>query len=236
VSAYPDDLKLNFAAKDAQVIEKVLRDKSSALFRRVETKLLTDAGATRQQIMQGLTWLRREMTQQDVAVLFFSGHGMNDSDGSYYLLPQNVDRENLLGTGIADGDLKKALAALPGRVIAILDTCHAGALGGDRRKGPANLSEDLIRDLVTDDYGVIVMASSMSREFSLESNRLGHGYFTLALSEGLTGKADTNGDGTVYLNELDSYVSDRVKELSSGRQHPVTAKPTSIRSFPLAKL
>jgi len=44
-----------------------------------------------------------------------------------------------------------------------------------------------------------------------------------------------NADGAVYLHQLDSYITDRVKVLSQGKQHPVTAKPTSIRSFPLAK-
>ena len=79
------------------------------------------------------------------------------------------------------------------------------------------------------------MASSMGREPSLENNANRQGSFTLALVEGLSGKADTNKDGAVYLNELDSYISDRVKELTRGKQHPVTAKPTSIRSFPLAR-
>ncbi len=44
-----------------------------------------------------------------------------------------------------------------------------------------------------------------------------------------------DGDGTVYLSELDLYVTERVKGLTQGRQHPVTQKPTTIRSFPLAK-
>ena len=66
----------------------------------------------------------------------------------------------------------------------------------------------------------------------MESPQVGHGYFTLALVEGLSGKADYNHDGVVQLNELDLYVTDRVKELSKGMQHPVTARPTSIRSFP----
>ena len=91
-----------------------------------------------------------------------------------------------------------------------------------------------MRDLVRDDYGVVVMAVSMGREESLENNAHRQG-FTLALTEGLAGKADFNKDGMVYLNELDTYVTDRVKELTKGQQHPVTAKPTSIRSFPLAK-
>ena len=93
----------------------------------------------------------------------------------------------------------------------------------------------MVRDLATDDYGVVVMCSSMGREFSLESAEVGQGYFTKALIEGLSGRADGNADGVVYLTELDAYVTDRVKALSKGLQHPVTAKPASIRSFPLTR-
>jgi uncharacterized caspase-like protein len=106
---------------------------------------------------------------------------------------------------------------------------------GQSRRGATSLTDDLVRDLATDDYGVIVMCSSMGREFSMESAKVKHGYFTLALVEGLSGSADYNKDGVVQLNELDLYVTDRVKELSQGMQHPVTARPTSIRSFPLTR-
>jgi hypothetical protein len=37
------------------------------------------------------------------------------------------------------------------------------------------------------------------------------------------------------LHHLDSYITDRVKELTKGRQHPVTARASTLRSFPLAK-
>ena len=97
------------------------------------------------------------------------------------------------------------------------------------------MTDDLVRDLATDEYGVVVLCSSTGREFSLESAKVGHGYFTLALIEGLNGKGPKTTDGAVYLHHLDSYVTDRVKELSEGRQHPVTSKPSSLRSFPLAK-
>jgi hypothetical protein len=79
------------------------------------------------------------------------------------------------------------------------------------------------------------MASSTGREFSLENNAQRQSNFTLALVEGLSGKADYNQDKVVYLNELDTYVAERVKELTRGQQHPATAKPTSIRSFPLSR-
>ena len=235
VSAYPGDLRLHYAAQDAEAVERTFRAKSGPLFRKVEVKRLTDAGATRKDVLAGLTWLRKQMTQRDVGVVFFSGHGMRDAEGSLYLLPVDADPDDLLATAVADDQLKKALAGMPGRVLALLDACHAGAAGGDRRKSPRGLTDDLVRDLVTDDYGVIVMASSTGREFSLESNARRQSTFTLALVEGLSGAADYNKDHVVYLNELDNYVSDRVKELTQGQQHPVTARPTSIRSFPLAR-
>ncbi|MBV8678774.1 MAG: caspase family protein, partial [Planctomycetaceae bacterium] len=235
VSAYPGDLRLHYAAQDAEAVERTFRARSGPLFRRVEVKRLTDAGATRKDVLAGLTWLRRQMTQRDVGVVFFSGHGMRDAEGSLYLLPVDADPDDLLATAVADDQLKKALAGMPGRVLALLDACHAGAAGGDRRKSPRGLTDDLVRDLVTDDYGVIVMASSTGREFSLESNARRQSTFTLALVEGLSGAADYNKDQVIYLNELDNYVSDRVKELTQGQQHPVTARPTSVRSFPLAR-
>ena len=169
-------------------------------------------------------------------MVFFSGHGQRDAEESLYLLPVDVDTNDLLATAMPHVVFLNALAGMPGRVIALLDARHAGAMDTARCKdGPGRDGDELFRDLVTDEYGVIVMASSTGRQSSLESNEKRQGYFTLALVEGLSGAADLNKDGVVYLNELDTYVTDRVKELTRGKQHVVTAKPVSIRSCPLAK-
>ena len=235
VSEYPGNLKLNYAAADAKALVDVYQEHAKPLYRRVEVKLIVDKEATRRNILQGLTWLRKQMTQNDVAVISFAGHGAKDHDGTFYLLPVDADQEDLLSTAIPGDQIKRTLAGIPGRFILLLDACHAGAVEGESRRAAVSLTDDLVRDLATDDYGVIVMCSAMGREFSLESPQIQHGYFTLALVEGLSGKADYNHDGVVQLNELDLYVTDRVKELSQGKQHPVTARPTSIRSFPLTR-
>jgi WD40 repeat protein len=235
VSAYPDKLKLKYAAKDAAALEGVVRQQCGPLFRKVDVKLLTDAQATRKGIFAGLNWLKTQMTQKDVGIVFFSGHGVRDNDGTFYLAPGDIEPDDLVSSGVPGDQVKKLLAGMPGKLLLLLDTCHAGSVDGDRRKGVGGLADDLVRDLATDDYGVVVMCSSTGRESSLEDDLVGHGYFTKALMEGLSGKADYNKDGAVYLNELDAYVTDRVKELSKGLQHPVTAKPASIRSFPLSK-
>jgi uncharacterized caspase-like protein len=235
VSAYPGKLKLEYAARDARDLAQSWQTKSGKLFRKVEVKLLTDDKATRAEVLGGLLWLRKQMTQKDVGIVSFSGHGTRDTDGSFYLAPVDIDPENVLASGVPGEQLKKTLAGLPGRLLLLLDACHAGSVDGDKRKAIGGLTDDLVRDLVTDDYGIVVLCSSTGREFSLEDAEQGHGYFTQALLEGLSGKADYNRDGVVTLTELDNYVTERVKELSKGKQHPVTAKPTSIRSFPLSK-
>ena len=80
-----------------------------------------------------------------------------------------------------------------------------------------------------------MMCSSTGQEVSFEDPQLGHGFFTQALAEGLSGQADSNKDGFVYLMELDNYLFERVKQLSNDHQHTVTAKPASVVPFVLSR-
>jgi WD40 repeat protein len=236
ISSYPGRLKLDFAAKDAEAFATMLKQGGGPLFRDVNVRLVTNDQATRHNMLAGWTWLRREATQRDVSVIFYSGHGAKDDAGNFYFVPIDGDPSDLLATSVSGSQFKDALAMIPGRVLVLLDACHAGAAGGDRRKAFGGLADDLVRDLVTDDYGAIVMCSSMGGEYSMESDEHQQGYFTLALIEAMSGKADYNHDGFVYLTEVDAYLADRIKLLTEGQQHPVTIKPATIRSFPLSKL
>jgi WD40 repeat protein len=230
-----EKLRLNYAASDASKIAGTFKAKSKALFKKIQVRELTDAKATRKEILKGLTWLRREVTQKDYAVVFFSGHGERDNDGGLYFLPVDVDADDLLSSAVPASQLRRALAALPGKVLCLLDACHSGGIDGGKRKSTKSLTDDLVRDLTREETGVVVMCSSTGRQFSLENNKHRAGNFTLALVEGLSGKANKGVDGAVYLHHLDAYVTDRVKALSKGKQHPVTSKPSTIASFPLAK-
>jgi hypothetical protein len=163
ISAYKGALKLDYAAKDATVLSQVLQARSKTLYRKIEVKLLTDKGATHRSILQGLTWLRKEMTQRDVAVLSFAGHGDQDADGHFYLLPVNVDADDLLSTAGSGEQMKSVLGGLPGKVLVFLDGCHSGAVDGERKRSRTGLSDNLVRDLVTDDYGVVIMCSATGK-------------------------------------------------------------------------
>ncbi|HQC11530.1 MAG TPA: hypothetical protein PK953_11520, partial [Smithellaceae bacterium] len=58
--------------------------------------------------------------------------------------------------------------------------------------------------------------------------------FTKALVEGIGGRADYSGKGKITINMLDLYLSERVKELTGGKQTPTTTKPQTIPDFPIA--
>lgn len=233
INAYPGGMRLNFAAPDADAIAQVLRQRSGPTFRQVEIRLLKDEQATKQGIEDGLTWLGSKMTAQDVGLFFFSGHGHRAPDGQFYLVPVNAGAD-LTGSCVSGERLKSVLGGMPGRLIAALDACHSGAAGDRFSRRPAGLADDLVRDLVSEEYGIVVLSSSLGREYSLESAEVKQGFFTLALTEGLVGRADRNGDGVVYLGELDAYSARRVRVLSGGQQNPVMARPPTVRSFALS--
>jgi WD40 repeat protein len=236
ISDYPMDLKLNYAAKDAQALAKTFQMYSKDLYEKIGVKELTDRAATQREILLGINALKKQSTQHDVAVVFFAGHGALAADGSLYLMPADIDPDNLEATGIPGDHIKNLLTGFAGKVVFMLDACHAGGVGQKTKiRGDKSLTDDLIRDLVNEDRGVIALCASTGKQFALESNEFRHGLFTLALVEGLQGKATKTIDGAVYLHHLDAYVTDRVKELSQGRQSPTTARPTSVRSFPLTR-
>ena len=80
----------------------------------------------------------------------------------------------------------------------------------------------------------MVFAASTGNQYSLEDAAWENGAFTKALVEGLNGRAAYTGRGTITVNMLDLYLSERVKELTKGRQTPTTTKPYGVPDFPVA--
>lgn len=233
VSNYEDSaLALGFAAKDARDFAAALSGQKGGLYRDVNLRILTDRQATKEEILDGLDWIQRETTSKDIAMIFLAGHGVNDPAGIYYYLPANTNTEKLKRTGVPFSDIKNTLASLAGKAILFVDTCHSGNVMGTRRGGTDITA--VVNELSSAENGAVVFASSTGKQYSLEDKAWGNGAFTKALVEGLTGKADYHGKGRITINMLDLYLSERVKQLTGGRQTPTTTKPRTIADFPVA--
>jgi uncharacterized caspase-like protein len=232
VSAYPGKMRLHYAASDAELITRTFQERSQTTFGKIEVRLLTDHEATKKNILEGLQWLATRMTPLDVGIVFFSGHGARDEDGNFFLVPVDVSVRDPAGTCVSGDTLRLALTDMPGRLVAILDCCHSGSVAENLGSGRA---DNLARDLVNDDCGVVVMCASLGREYAMESEETRAGFFTRSLVEGLCGSADLNKDHIIHISELDYYAAVRVRQLSGGKQNPLTGRPPTIRSFPLAR-
>ncbi|WP_447975441.1 caspase family protein [Nitrospira sp. Kam-Ns4a] len=233
VSQYENkEWALGLAAKDAQDFVATIQKQKGGLYRDVVAKVLTDAQATKDGILDGLEWIQRETTAKDVAMVFLAGHGVNDPSGTYYFLPVNADTEKLKRTGVIFADILATVHALAGKTLVFLDTCHSGNIMGMRR-GVADIT-GVVNELASAESGAVVFASSTGRQYSQERPEWGNGAFTKALLEGLDGKADFLGKGKITVNMLDAWLADRVKELTQGTQTPTTSKPKTVPDFPIA--
>jgi uncharacterized caspase-like protein len=101
------------------------------------------------------------------------------------------------------------------------------------RRGAADVTA-MVNELASAENGTVVFASSTGNQYALEDKAWGNGAFTKALVEGIDGKADYGGKGRITINMLDLYLSERVKELTKGKQTPTTTKPQTIQDFPVA--
>jgi WD40 repeat protein len=225
IDGYQKVPKLGGAVNDANGVEKALKDYSSPLFSKIEPHAVLDKDATKSGILKGLDWLQERQTAADIAIIFYAGHGALDK-GEFYLLPQDADPTDLAKTGLSRTEFKKRMQALPGRILVVLDACHSGAIG--------LLFDDVSRQLVDEDCGVVVICASRPKEVAHEVG--GHGHLTLSVMEALSGKATVSKkDNCVYLHHVQQYVIDRVEELSKDQQHPTTVMPPWLRSYGLSK-
>jgi uncharacterized caspase-like protein len=129
-------------------------------------------------------------------------------------------------------EIRDTLAGISGKALFFVDTCHSGDVLGGRRALPD--LNGIVNELSSAENGAIVFSASTGREVSLENREWGNGAFTKVVIEGIGGKADFNHTGRITYRSLDLYVSDRVKELTKGRQHPVTQAPGGVPDFPIA--
>ena len=225
---------LNFAAKDATDFVNIVRQQKGKFYGDVVVKLLTDDKASAKDVIAGFEWLQKQVTPKDVGMVFIAGHGLNDDKSGYYFMPVNADLDNLEGTGVPFAQIKGHLANLAGKALLFVDTCHSGNVMGAGRKGRSLDINGVLNELSSAEYGLVVLASSTGKQFSLENPNWGNGAFTKALVEGLGGRADLKKRGRITHKMLDFYVSDRVDELTSGQQTPVNSSPQGVPDYTVA--
>jgi hypothetical protein len=151
--------------------------------------------------------------RDDLALLYFSGHGLKDDEGRLHLAMSNTRREALLFTAISAAQLNDAMdASASRRKVLILDCCYSGAFPAGRS---AKADEGVHTLERFQGKGRAVLTASDATQYAFEGDSLsGSGsssVFTRYLVEAIrSGAADLDEDGDIALDELYSYVHERV--------------------------
>jgi caspase domain-containing protein len=200
--------QLTAPAHDAEALAAVLRDPDVAGF-----DVTTLINEPHHRVGEAVGEFYRDRRRDDLTLLYFSGHGLKDEDGRLYLAMANTKRDSLLFTSLAAEQIDYAMSGCMSRQkVLILDCCYSGAFPAGR----IAKSDDTVHALERfQGKGRTVLTASDATQYSFEGNTL-HGratqsVFTRYLVAGLQdGSADLDGDGDITIDELYSYVHDRV--------------------------
>lgn len=220
INQYKSLNSLACATNDAtDVAELLLRAGTDAS----QIKLLTDAVATKQSILQKLAWLACNAGPGDTAIVYFSGHGgrrSSPTEDQAYFCPTDALPGDFDGTCIGSDEFTLALRAIKSqRLVVLLDTCYAGGLG-EARSNEARLDVGLsskdVSELI-EGRGRVILAASRPDERAWEMREQRNGLFTSYLLRALRGEVART-DGTIWVNDVFSYVSRALR--MDKRQHP----------------
>ncbi len=250
-SAYPK-WSLPAAVKDIQALRSVLADPHLCAYPDDEhhIRLLHDAGATHQAILDGLAWLQ-ERAQSDpeaTIVVYYSGHGWLDaSAGRYYLIPHDIEPFDLAASALPAETFTATLRQIPARrLLVFVDSCHAAGMATSKDapavKLPAGfvpiaLPKSLVDDL-KQGQGRAVFTSSSGEQSSWVHPDGTMSIYTYHLLEAFQGAGNQPGDTVVRLSNLMHHLGKAVPE-SVRRAYQAEQVPffdTATEDFPVALL
>lgn len=235
VGAYDDpDLKLTFPAKDASDFVTAIANQKDKAFVDVVSKVIPEKDATLDAVRKGFDWLATMVRTADVGMIFIAGHGVDTSDGSYYFMPKDVNRSRIRDTGLSHVELLAALKRVVGSRVLFIDTCRAGGLFGQGLLPMDVLG--FVSQVSQPSMGVIVYASSTGKQNSLETAIWGNGAFTKAVVEGINGAAEFRDRDYITTSMLQTYVKERVRDLTASKQTPTVNMPLAVPDLLLARV
>ncbi|MGV3624888.1 MAG: caspase family protein, partial [Archangium sp.] len=189
-----DEELLRFATTDARKVEQALLDVGGF----VSDQIVSVEGADANRLRAALVELKARMGEgpHERLVIYVSSHA---ADGSLHLD----------GTAFPMQELIDFLKAAPVDVgLLVIDACQSGRV--TQLKGVKATAAPKIE--ATRLEGRVLISASGADEYAQESDALQGSYFTHYFVTGLRGAADSNGDGSVTLDEVYAWAWARTIE------------------------
>jgi helicase len=210
---------LTCCVRDAQAMHALFSDNLGG-----SSQLLINENATLANIKSALEDLS-DVKSEDIVVIYYSGHGSDTHEIATY----DANLARLEDTALPLSVLLESFKKIPAKkVVCILDCCFSGGMGAKcleaENKPKAIKSGEEMLEQLSGEGRIIITASSVN-QLAWENSRVGHGYLTYYLIEGLKGVEEVMDSGKVALYKLFEYASSRVTNAAASigkEQHPNT--------------
>ncbi|MBR9921883.1 MAG: peptidase C14 caspase catalytic subunit p20 [Bacteroidetes bacterium] len=214
ISSYNHMPTLRYTDDDAYKIYAFLKSPEGGALADDQIRILIDEDATRDNIVQTMNDVFMRAGENDLVMLYYSGHGLKGA-----FLPIDFDGFN---NRLEHEEINRILEECPAKYkLCIADACHSGSLLAMKSGELGNVLGKYYESLAQADPGTALIMSSKSEETSLESSGLRQGVFSHFLIRGLKGEADSNANGIISVQELYEYVHRSVKKYTGNRQSPI---------------
>ena len=211
--------RLNYAVPDAESIAEAFKTAPGGLYDTVNIITLLDEKVTKQGISAAFASLALQVKPDDVFILYIAGHGVT-VDGDYYFIPVDCipkKESDIPRLAVSKTFITESFSDIAAqKKLILLDTCHSGAFVSES----TSIEQKTAIERLAHDSGQAIIAASSSAQLANEGYN-GHGVFTYALLEALSGKANaTYGNTqTISATELITYVNAVVPQMSLAKFH-----------------
>jgi uncharacterized caspase-like protein len=226
------------SAKAVEGFFKTQAGQTPALFRDVHVwGGLYDHDATREAIRRRFGEMAGEVREDDVVLIFLSGHGVVPAGQEmFYFAPFDIrgpDPRMVRRTGLNTAMLAEVIREMRARrVVLIIDACQSGGAA----ESLAKIGQVKVRaEGSVGEIGVYLIAAVTPLQDAVQPTQAGNGALVVTLLEALKGSA-SGGEETLWVGELVEYVRRRLPDVSEAmgqRQTPLTLKIGL--DFPIAK-
>jgi len=204
---------LKYADDDAYQIYAFLKSPEGGAIPDNQIKVLIDEDASRTKIIDVLQEHYGKADQNDVVLLYYSGHGINGA-----FLPIDFDGYN---NKLYHDEINEIMEHSQAKhKLCMIDACYAGSMTEVKADFSASLNQ-YYSILNSEKGGTAFMLSCKNKEVSLEDSGLRQGIFSHFLIRGLKGEADLDHNKIVSVQELFNFINNHVRIYTGNLQNPV---------------
>lgn len=223
------DLSLPTTVRDTRAVYQILIDGNLCGYPKDNIKILNNEDATKNNILQGLQWLK-EKAQSDrnaTILIYYSGHGwLNKDNQQYYLIPHETNITRIVKSALSANEFTQAIREINSeRLLVIIDSCHAAGMATSKNAEtkfwkkyedyqPQPPSKN-ITSILSEGKGRVVFTSSQGEEKSYLMENESLSIYTFHLLEALQGAGNKAGDTVVKVSNIMSHLGDTVAKTAN---------------------